>query len=79
MDRRDSERAGFPVAEIKLMSRRRGWQQRTATIDGAMRSIESCRLLDERRFRALFPDAELVRERLLGLTKSLIAVRRSPG
>lgn len=68
-----------PLQVALIMSRRRGWQQRTATIDGAMRSIESCRLLDERRFRALFPDAELVRERLLGLTKSLIAVRRPPG
>ena len=65
-----------PLQVALIMSRQRGWQQRTPTVDGAMRSLESCRLLDQRRFRALFPDAELVRERLLGLTKSLIAVRR---
>jgi hypothetical protein len=59
-----------------LMSAQRGWHQRSPTVGEAMRRIDSCRLLDARRFRALFPDAELVRERLFGLTKSLIAVRR---
>jgi hypothetical protein len=72
--------AGFqflptPLQVSLIMSRKRGWQQRTATVAEAMQSIESCRLLDERRFRALFPGAELVRERFAGLTKSLIAVR----
>ncbi len=32
-------------------------------------------LLDERTLRRLFPDAEIRRERMLGLTKSLMAVR----
>ncbi|MGE5271158.1 MAG: methyltransferase domain-containing protein [Thiohalocapsa sp.] len=62
-----------------LMRGKRGFRQQAATVDAAVRSIESCRLLDERRFRTLFPDAELQRERFYGLTKSLIAIRRPPG
>jgi hypothetical protein len=34
-----------------------------------------CPLLDEQELRQLFPDAEVLRERFLGLTKSLIAIR----
>ena len=36
------------------------------------------RLLDERELRRLFPDARIERERVLGLTKSLIAIRDQP-
>ncbi len=39
-------------------------------------SLEEVRLLDARALRALFPDAVIVRERFLGWTKSLVAVRR---
>jgi hypothetical protein len=67
-----------PTRVRMLMRRQRGFRQQASTIDGAIRSVESCQLLDERRFRALFPDAELVRERFAGLTKSLIAIRRPP-
>jgi SAM-dependent methyltransferase len=38
--------------------------------------IGSTRLLDGREVRQFFPDCELVNERLLGLTKSFVAVRR---
>jgi SAM-dependent methyltransferase len=37
--------------------------------------LHDIRLLDSRAMRRLFPDARLIRERFLGLTKSLIAVR----
>ncbi len=39
-------------------------------------SFDSIRLLTSRELRALFPGAEIVRERVGPLTKSLIAVRR---
>jgi hypothetical protein len=45
-----------------------GWQ--------AKGDWEEITLLSARDLRRLFPDAEIVRERVLGLTKSLIAVRR---
>jgi len=36
---------------------------------------EEVRLLDARELQAMFPDARIIRERFLGLSKSLIAVR----
>lgn len=38
--------------------------------------INDIRLLDARRLKQLFPDAVIIRERFLGMTKSLIACRR---
>jgi hypothetical protein len=37
--------------------------------------VESIRLLDKEMLRCLFPDAQIMREKFLGLTKSLIAIR----
>jgi hypothetical protein len=37
--------------------------------------LRDIQLLDGRAMRRLFPDARLIRERFLGLTKSLIAMR----
>ncbi len=68
----------MPLQVSLLMARKRGFRQQAATVDAAIRSIQSCQLLDERRFKALFAEAELVRERFFGLTKSLMAIRRPP-
>jgi hypothetical protein len=48
---------------------------RATTLDQAMSFHEDARLLTASQFRHLFPDAEIRHERLLGLTKSLMAVR----
>jgi hypothetical protein len=45
-----------------------GWQPKG--------SWEEINLLSSRQLKRLFPDAEIHRERVLGLTKSLMAVRR---
>ncbi|MBV9825875.1 MAG: class I SAM-dependent methyltransferase [Alphaproteobacteria bacterium] len=67
-----------PVRVRMLMKRQRGFRAQMRNVDDAIRSVESCQLLDERRFRALFPEAEMLHEKFAGLTKSLIAIRRPP-
>jgi hypothetical protein len=46
------------------------------TVDQAMRTIQSSTLLDRAMFSALFPDAEIIPEKFMGLTKSLMALRK---
>jgi len=62
----------------RLMARRYGFCERQPDMGAAMRAVQSARLLDKAQFRFLFPDAVHVDERVLGLTKSLIALRDSP-
>jgi hypothetical protein len=52
-----------------------GWYWRP-TREEAERAVAEIRLLTFNEMRQLFPDAELIRERFLGMTKSIIAVRR---
>lgn len=47
------------------------------SIDEAMRAVHSAILLDKRMFAALFPNAKIVHEKFMGLTKSLIAIKES--
>ena len=64
----------FLPARIRMALNRRftlGWQ--------AKGQWEEITLLSARDLRRLFPGAEIHREKVLGLTKSLIAVRRSGG
>lgn len=46
------------------------------SIDEAVRTVESARLLNRRMFSELFKDAEVITERVLLLPKSFVAVRR---
>lgn len=57
------------------MRKRLGFRGKAVSVDQAMRSIQGACLLDRRQMLALFPDAEIKRERVLGLTKSWMAVR----
>lgn len=60
-----------------LMRFRLGFKRQPAqSLDAAMNSIESCRLLDRKQLRDLFPNAEHYNERMFLLTKSLIAASR---
>lgn len=52
-----------------------GFAGAQGSVDAAVRRVQSARLLDEGQMRALFPDAVIAREKVLGLTKSVIAVR----
>lgn len=53
-----------------------GFYPRAANVAEAHAVLEDATLLDAQTMRALFPDAEIQRERFLLLTKSLIAVRK---
>ncbi len=58
-----------------LLRRRHGFVERAADMGEAMRGVQHARLLDKTQFRFLYPDAAHHDEVVLGLTKSLIAVR----
>ena len=60
-----------------LMRRARGHWGRAPDVSTAMEKIQSAVLLDCRMLSSLFQDATIYRERIYGLTKSLIAVRRT--
>jgi hypothetical protein len=64
-----------PVKVSLLLRYGLGHFDRQRSVDAALRAVERNRLLDQKMFRVLFADGELVRERFLGMTKSLIAVR----
>lgn len=57
------------------MARDCGWWKQCETIGEAMKVVDDAQMLDLRQMRFLFPDAEILRERMCGLTKSLIAIR----
>lgn len=64
----ESMRAGM------LLRKKRGFVS-ADTFDSAMRNIQSANLLTARQMAALFPDAEILREKFGPFTKSLIAIR----
>lgn len=65
-----------PLQVRLLMSRPCGFFPRASSLEQAVQSLESCQLLTKRMVGELFPDAELRRERILGLSKSIIALRQ---
>ena len=58
-----------------IMAKGSGFYGRASNLDEAMEHVENATLLDLKRFHHLFPDAVIERERVLGMTKSLIAIR----
>jgi hypothetical protein len=49
---------------------------RSGTLDAAYEILDTTQLIDRQQFGELFPDAVIASERILGLTKSLLAIRR---
>lgn len=58
-----------------LMKRRRGFRGPAKDWEAAMELVETVKLLTASQLRGLFPDAELLRERIGPLTKSFMVVR----
>jgi hypothetical protein len=58
-----------------VMRRKCGFWERQDSVAGAVRTVQSAIMLDIRQMRALFPDADLHKERFCGLIKSLVAVK----
>jgi hypothetical protein len=58
-----------------VMRRQMGFYQKAATLDEAMTAVEDAELVSFSEMQALFPDASIEREKFLGMTKSLIAIR----
>jgi Methyltransferase domain len=54
-----------------------GFWEKQLNIDAAMKKIQSAVLLDKLQLQYLFPDAKIIPERFLGVTKSLIAIRQN--
>lgn len=52
-----------------------GFGGKRADVNAAMEAVQSASLLDARQFSALFDDATIVRERVMFVTKSLMAIR----
>jgi hypothetical protein len=64
-----------PVAYRIVMARKCGFWQKHETVSGAVETVQSAKLIDFRQIKELFNDAQIVREKFFGLTKSLIAIR----
>lgn len=60
-----------------VMRRQLGFWPQAKTVDEGMETIESAVLVDQTMMAALFPDAELRREKFYGLTKSFTAIRQA--
>lgn len=58
-----------------VMRRALGFYPKAQTLDEAHRIMADASLVDAREMAELFPEARIERERVLGLTKSLVAIR----
>ncbi len=64
-----------PVKLSIARRRKMGWWQRADTVMDGMIRVEHASLLNRHMMTCLFPQARLVEERFLGMTKSFVAVR----
>jgi hypothetical protein len=59
----------------QMLKKTHGFCERASDMGQAMATVQHARLLDKRQMQFLFPDAAHPNEVILGITKSLIAVR----
>ncbi|WP_336966206.1 methyltransferase domain-containing protein [Sphingobium aquiterrae] len=64
-----------PIRAAMLLRRARGFIKKQADMNGAMLEIQAINLLSTRQMAHLFPDARIEHERILGFSKSIIAIR----
>lgn len=64
-----------PVRCSLLMRFNLGFGGKRKSVTSAMRGLQSANLLSRLQLEALFPDATIVPERVMGLTKSFMAIR----
>ncbi len=69
------EQIRYPI----LMKRNLGFHSKKVDLGNAMETIQSARLLDRKQFACLFPEAEIIPEKIGFLTKSLMAVYHQTG
>jgi hypothetical protein len=58
-----------------LLKRTCGFWKQRPDVAAATKAVQSALLLDKQQMQFLFPDAQIIAERFLGLTKSLVAIR----
>jgi hypothetical protein len=58
-----------------VMKRACGFWQRQRDVGAAMGAIQSASMIDKRQMKFLFPDAKITFERVIGIPKSLMAIR----
>jgi hypothetical protein len=58
-----------------LLKRTCGFWKQRPDVGEATKAVQSALLLDKRQMQFLFPDAQIIAEKYLGLTKSLVAIR----
>lgn len=66
-----------PVRVWLVMHASLGHWQRARTVEDAVLAVERINLLDMGMCQALFPDSEIITERVLMIPKSVVAVRRA--
>ncbi|HWY14144.1 MAG TPA: class I SAM-dependent methyltransferase [Rhizomicrobium sp.] len=58
-----------------IMRRGFGFMSKAESVTEAVEAVQSAQLLDVAQMRALFPDAHIERERMVGISKSIIAMK----
>jgi len=66
----------FQMRVSLLLGKKCGFYRRCRSLSEAIESVEEIRLLSRRMMVDLFPDSQIIHERLFGMTKSFIAIRR---